>query len=115
MIVEERMYTLHVGKVGEFLEVFEHEGMPMLRKHFGNLLGVFVNQIGVQNVFVQLWAFDSYEDRERRRAALDSEPTFAAFRKKVFPLIQAQENRLMRAPAFFEPTMITMLKAGNGL
>ena len=31
MIVEERMYTLHVGKVPEFMEVYEREGLPILK------------------------------------------------------------------------------------
>ena len=113
MIVEERMYTLHVGKLRQFLETYEHDGLPVLRRHLGNLYGFFVNEVGPQNLIVHLWAFENFEDRSKRRAALAEDPAFATFRTKNHANILSQETRIMVPSAFFEPVLMAMLKAGN--
>ena len=113
MIVEERMYTLHVGKVPEFMELYEREALPILRRHLGTQFGFFINEIGTQNLIVHLWAYENYGDMEKRRAALAADPAWPAYRMKNQPRIQHQETRLMRPPAYFEPILKAMLKAGQ--
>ncbi|MBI4193847.1 MAG: NIPSNAP family protein [Betaproteobacteria bacterium] len=113
MIVEERMYTLHVGKVPEFMEVYEREGLPILKRHLGDLFGFFVNEVGPQNLIMHLWAYESFEEREKRRAALAADPARPAYRAKNQPRIQSQETRIMRPPAFFERVLRAMLKAAR--
>lgn len=113
MIVEERMYTLHVGKMPEFMETYEREGLPMLRRHLGGMVGFFINEVGPQNLIVHLWAFENFEDRERRRAALEADPAWPAYRTKNQQRILSMETRIMRPPAFFEPILRAMLKAGK--
>jgi len=113
MIVEERIYTLHVGKVPVFMQIYEHEALPILRRHLGTQYGFFINEVGTQNMIVHLWAFDSYDDRQKRRDALTADPGWAAVRLKNHPLILHQENRIMRPPAYFEPLLKAMLKAGK--
>ena len=113
MIVEERMYTLHVGKAREFMEVYEREALPILRRYLGTQFGCFMNEVGPQNLFVHLWAFENYDDMEKRRAALATDPAWPAYRAKNQPRILSQETRIMRPPAFFEPILKAMLKAGT--
>ena len=113
MIVEERMYTLHVGKVPEFMETYEREGLPLLRRYLGNPYGFFINEVGPQNLIVHLWAFESFEDREKRRAALAADPAWPAYRAKNQPRIMSQETRVMRPPAFFQPILKAMLNASK--
>jgi hypothetical protein len=78
MIVEERMYTLYVGKVPEFMEVYEREGLPILKKHLGHQVGFYINEVGPQNLIVHLWAFRKLRGsrksprRLRRRSGLAS-------------------------------------------
>jgi hypothetical protein len=31
MIIEERMYTLHFQKVPEFMEIYDREGLPIIK------------------------------------------------------------------------------------
>jgi hypothetical protein len=57
------MYTLYVGKVPEFMEVYEREGLPILKKHLSHPVGFYINEVGPQNLIVHLWAFESFEDR----------------------------------------------------
>ncbi|HTD91873.1 MAG TPA: NIPSNAP family protein [Burkholderiales bacterium] len=111
MIVEERMYTLHVGKVPEFMELYEKKALPLLRKHLGNQIGFYINEVGAQNLVVHLWAFESYEDREKRRHALASDPAWPEYRKLNQPRIQSQETRIMKPPAFFEKILREMIKS----
>jgi len=113
VIVEERMYTLQVGKVPAFMEVYEREALPILRRHLGTQFGFFINEVGAQNLIVHLWAFENFDDREKRRAALAADPAWPAYRAKNQPLIVSQETRIMRPPAFFEPLLKKMLKAGT--
>jgi NIPSNAP len=113
MIVEERMYTLYVGKVPEFMEVYERDGLPILKKHLGDMVGFFINEVGPQNLLVHLWAFENFDEREKRRAALVADPGWAPYRAKNQPRILSQETRIMRPPAFFEPTLRAMLKAAR--
>lgn len=113
MIVEERMYTLHVGKLREFMETYEREGLPMLRRHLGGMVGFYINEVGPQNLIVHLWAFETFEDREKRRAALEADPAWPAYCAKNQPRILYMETRVMRPPAFFEPILRAMLKAGK--
>ncbi len=113
MIVEERMYTMHVHKVPEFLALYEKEGLPVAKRHLGNLVGFYINEVGTQNMIVHMWAYESYEDRERRRAALMADPAWEAYRVKNEVHIVHQETRIMRPAAFFEPMLRAMLGAAR--
>ena len=114
MIVEERMYTMHVGKLPEFLETYEREALPLLRRHLGNQFGFFINEIGTPlNTIVHFWVYESHEDRERRHAALAADPAWPAYRAKNQPRMLHQENRVMRPAPFFEPILREMLKAAK--
>lgn len=113
MIVEERMYTLYAHKVPEFMKTYEHEALPILRQYLGTQYCFFLNEVGTQNMIVHLWAFESFDDREKRRAAMAEDPRWAPIRAKNQPLIAHQETRIMRAPPYFEPLLRAMLKAGK--
>jgi hypothetical protein len=76
-------------------------------------VGFYINEVGPQNLIVHLRAFESFEDREKRRAALVADPGWPAYRAKNQPRILSQETRIMKPPAFFERTPRAMLKAGQ--
>lgn len=100
MILDLRTYTFHPGKLAEFLPVFEREGLPVQSKYCGHLVGYFTAESGMLNQAVQLWAYKDSNDRDERRAALWRDPAFAVLGEKLLPLIQAQENKLLRPTAF---------------
>ena len=41
MIVEERIYTLHIGEVPAYLKLYEAEGLAVQTRILGNLLGYY--------------------------------------------------------------------------
>lgn len=112
MILEERMYTLRVHQVHAFMEIYEREALPIITGHLGNMFGFFVSEVGVQNMLVHMWAYEDWEDRERRRKALFSDPAWQTYRVKNSDKIMIQDTRILRVAPFFEPVIRDMLKAG---
>lgn len=74
MIVEIRTYTLHIGKVVEFLRMYAQCGRAVQIEHLGHPLGYFTSEVGELNQVVHLWRYDDLQDRARRRAALNTTP-----------------------------------------
>lgn len=102
MLVEERIYTVHIGKTAEYLKLYEAEGMAIQTRILGRMLGFFTTEFGPLNQVIHLWGYDSLEDRARRRAELWSNPAWLAFAAKAMPLLVSQENKLLN-PTRFSP------------
>jgi hypothetical protein len=102
MIVEERIYTLEVGKTPEYLRLYEEEGLAIQEPILGNMIGYFSSEIGDLNLIVHMWGYDSFEERTRRRAELVADAGWQAYVAKVRPFILRQENRIL-IPAPFSP------------
>ena len=102
MIVEERTYHVFTGKLPEVVRLYEDEGTELQQRILGNLIGAFTVDVGALSSIVQLWGYDSYAERERRRAALQADPAWKAFLAKLQPLLHTQENRIL-VPTSFSP------------
>jgi len=114
VIVEERMYTLHPGKAPEYLKAYKEEGVTVQKRILGGLFGYFFTEVGTQNQIVHMWAYESFEEREKRRAQLGADPAWQAYVAKIRPFISFQETRIMKPAPFFEESLRKMLKACNG-
>ena len=95
MIVDFRQYTLKIGAVQTFLEMFENEGLEPQQRILGNFLGLYRTEIGDVNQIVMMFGYRDAGERERRRAALYEDPAFSAYLKKARELIVKQEVRLL--------------------
>jgi hypothetical protein len=95
MIVEERNYTMVPGGVPRYLDRWRVNGRAAQLSHLGEPLGVYTVDIGQLNTLVYLWRFSDLSDRAERRAALASDPEFAAFRREVRDLLVSQSNRIL--------------------
>jgi NIPSNAP protein len=102
MIIEQRIYALRPGTLPEFLKLYEAEGLARQSEALGRLIGYFVPEVGELNRVIQLWGFDSFEDRARRRAALSADPQWRAFLGKVVTMVEGQRSELL-TPAPFSP------------
>jgi len=103
MLVEERTYTTHPGKWRDYLALFEAEGLAVQRRILGRMVGYYTTELGELNQIVHLWAYKDLNERAERRSALLADPTFAAYVKKMLPLLQKQESRILRPAPFFTP------------
>lgn len=99
MIIEKRTYTFHPGKLPEFLELYQREGLALHTKYLP-LLGTFVTDIGPLNQLITLWGYDSMADREEKRAALYADPAWIAFGPKTTHLIQTMETAILKPTAW---------------
>ncbi len=102
MIIDLRTYTMVPGRLKAFLELYEREGLPVQRLHQGDPVGYFTTEIGTNNQVVHLWAYESLADREARRAALEADPEWAAYRVKSAATgnVQHQENKILKSTKF---------------
>ncbi|MDR3451479.1 MAG: NIPSNAP family protein [Rhodoferax sp.] len=96
-LVDHRIYTIRLRKMGEFLDVFDRLAMPILLQTLGTPVSFYTSLVGPQNQFVHLWAYDDLADYERRCKARDTHPDFPAYLSASEHLITAQETRLIRA------------------
>jgi hypothetical protein len=111
MYVEERMYTLQVGKAAEYLKHYETEGMAVQLKHLPHMVGYYFNEVGPQNLIVHMWAYDDLNQREKARAQLQADPGWQAYLMKIRPLMLSQETRIMKCAPFFVERLKKMLAA----
>ncbi len=102
MIIEQRTYTFHPGALPKFLTLYDQPVRDLQLALLGNLVGYFATEIGALNQTVHLWGYDSFEERQRRRAALMKHPEWQAFLTSLFPLLASQESKLLN-PLPFSP------------
>jgi hypothetical protein len=102
MIVEERIYTLHPGKVAEMMRLYGEEGLALQQRYLGRFIGYFTAETGNLNQVVFMWGYDGLDDRAARRARMAQDPEWQRYLKKVLPLIATQESRFL-TPAPFSP------------
>ncbi len=98
-----REYTLQAGKVPEYLKLYEDEGLSIQRQILGQMVGYYSTEVGpAVNQIVHLWAYESFEERQRRRAQLAADPGWQSYVQKMRPMLVAQCNRLLKPAPFFE-------------
>jgi len=100
MIIEQRTYQLKPGALHEFIKTYEAEGLEIQKEALGDLVGYFCSEVGGLNRIIQLWRFQSFEERQRRRAQLSATPEWKALLSKIRPLIVEQRNELLTATSF---------------
>ena len=102
MIVEQRDYHVFTGKLNELVRLYADEGIAIQQELLGGLVGVFTTDVGALSTYTSLWRYDSFGDREARRARLQADERWQAFLAKIQPLIHTQHNRIL-VPTSFSP------------
>jgi hypothetical protein len=99
MIVEMRTYQIQAGKAGEFLKVYEQEGLSIITQ-YARLVGCWTKESGVLNSVVFLWAYDDYGHRSAQRAKLAQDSRWQAFVPLILPFLVHQESVFLTPVAF---------------
>ena len=102
MIVEQRDYHVHTGKLAEVVRMYETEGIEIQQRYLGNFIGAFTTDIGALSTYTSMWGYESFAEREERRARLQADDAWKAFLGKIQPLIHTQHNRIL-VPTSFSP------------
>jgi|SRR6185369_10267372 hypothetical protein len=105
MIVDVRTYTVQPGALGAYLKLYGSEGWPIQNRHLKDAcVGYYAVDIGVQNRVVHLWRYPDIAERAKRRADMESDAGWNAYRSKSASFMVTQENKIMR-PTPFWPAM----------
>jgi hypothetical protein len=102
VIVEQRDYHVHTGKLGEVVRLYAEEGAALQQEHLGRFLGAFTTDIGALSTYTALWGYESLGDREQRRAQLQADPRWQEFLTRLQPLLHTQQNRIL-VPTAYSP------------
>ena len=102
MIFDLRTYTIRIGAMHDFLELYAREGLEPQTQHLGPPVGYCTTEVGELSQVVHFWQYADMADRERRRAALESDPRWLAYRAKSSSQghVVRQENTLLKAVDF---------------
>jgi hypothetical protein len=102
VIVEQRDYHVFTGRLNELVSLYEKEGIAIQLEILGGLIGVFTTDVGALSTYTSMWRYDSFADREQRRARLQSDDRWREFLGRIQPLIHTQQNRIL-LPTVFSP------------
>ena len=102
MILEQRDYHVTTGKLNELVALYADEGIGIQEEHLGGFVGAFTTDIGALSTYTSLWRYESFGEREQRRARLQADGRWQAFLAKIQPLIHTQTNRIL-VPTAFSP------------
>jgi hypothetical protein len=101
-IVEQRDYHVYTGKLPELVRLYETEGIGIQQEVLGGFVAAFTTDVGALSTYTSMWRYDSYAEREERRAALQARDDWRSFLARIQPLIHTQVNRIL-VPTSFSP------------
>ena len=102
MIVEQRDYHVYTGRLNELVRLYAEEGISIQQEILGGLVGVFTTDVGPLSTYTSLWRYESFAEREQRRARLQADERWQRFLGTIQPLIHTQQNRIL-VPTTFSP------------
>ncbi len=102
MIVEMRTYTLALGATGRYFKLYREKGLEVQKRILGHLVGYYAVEVGELNKVVHLWAYDSLDERAKRRAELWANADWLAYVAEIGPLVVDQANQILTPAPFFK-------------
>ena len=102
VILEQRDYHVFTGKLPEVVRIYGEQGIAIQKEVLGGFVGAFTTEIGALSTYTSMWRYDSFAEREQRRAALMARDDWKAVLEQLQPLIHTQQNRIL-TPTPFSP------------
>jgi hypothetical protein len=104
MLIDHRTYTVRPGKLNAQLKLYEQYGYEVQKKYLGAPLAFLITETGELNSYVHIWGYESAQDREDKRAALNADPRWQDYllRSATEGNLVRQRTKLM-VPAQFAP------------
>ncbi len=99
MIYEMRTYQVQAGKAGEFLKMYQQQGLPLISR-YAQLIGCWTKESGVLNSAVFIWAYEDFAHRTSQRALLAKDAEWNAFVPSMLPYLVHQESVFLNPTAF---------------
>jgi hypothetical protein len=101
VIHEESVYDMHVGKGNLLIEAYASRGVAILERVLGEMVGFWsVDTGGDIDQLIQVWKFDSDDDRRQRRDALWQDQDWLDFAAEFGSLITKRSMRILLPVSF---------------
>ena len=103
MIIDHRTYTIHPGKLNDFVKIYQELGWPVQTKYLGDCRGWYISMdIGELNQVVHLWGYKDIADRAERRAKMNVDKDWQEYLKQATPFLQKMENKIITPAPFYK-------------
>ena len=89
-VYELRWYRAHVGKAGEWLDLFK--AVLPTRDKYTRRVGLWQTESGQLNEVVHMWVYKDLNDRAASRAKMATDPAWQAFIAKSPALLQQMQS-----------------------
>ena len=81
MIYDHRTYFCRAGTIRKHLDLYVRHGFAAQSRHLGQPVLYASTEVGDVNSYVHVWAYESVEDRAKRRAAMQADPDWQNYLK----------------------------------
>ena len=97
MLLDHRTYVIKPGKMQAHIALYRQYGNRAQEKHLGKPLAYLICESGEINTVVHVWAYQDATDRTLRRAALQADPEWQDYLKRMAEAgdLLSQKNSLM--------------------
>lgn len=105
MLLDVRTYICRPNTMKKHLELYAAKGKGPQIRHLGEPIVFATGETGNPNEYLHIWAYENAADRERRRAAMWSDPEWLAYVEESNKLaaLESQSTRLMVTVGFVKP------------
>lgn len=104
MVIDHRTYDLYPGRGTPWIADYGKIALPIQQRLLGQFVLFAVTECGPINQAVFMWAYESLGDRDRKRAAMATDPEWQAFGRhtnEYLPL--KQQTTMILKPTGFSP------------
>ena len=103
MLLDVRTYTCYPGTIKPHLALYRKIGKDVQIKHLGLPVAFLICESGNPNQYIHIWAYESADDREKKRDKMWADPDWINYTEKSAELgaLAQQENKLMKPVEFF--------------
>jgi len=94
MFIEHRTYSLQTGKTRQYFDALGKRGYE-LQAEMAPCLGYYASEAGDLFQVVSLWRWNSFEERQEKRAKLYQNRDWVERIDRVSPMVQKIETKLL--------------------
>ena len=103
MIVEQRDYHVYTGKLNEVVALYESEGIALQPGTSASCSARSRRTSARCSTYTHLWGYESYAEREQRRAALQADPEWKDFLGRGSSRCSTPSRTASSIPTSFSP------------
>jgi hypothetical protein len=113
VIVEIREYSIRIGKMAQFIELYRTKGFPLQIRHLRQPVGFFSSETGDLCRFVHIWLYSDFEERRIAREKLHADPDWQSYVPHSHKYIQSMNVRFLTVLDFGNIPKLTSVETAE--